>query len=121
MNKFFRADELFKDLPNDMKLRIFEIAKGKMVYFPKNADKKQLTDKKEMLIRYAADKKRSYSEVGKEFNISKMRVCQIVNQEREKFSKERVRYWKRRGLSLREIARLFKKSHERVRQMVEMK
>jgi len=40
MKKIFRTDELFKDLPDDMKLKIFKIAKGKMEYFSKNSHKK---------------------------------------------------------------------------------
>lgn len=68
------------------------------------------------MIKYAKSKK-SYSQIGEEIGVSKVRIFQIIDQEREKFSKEKAEYWKNRGLSLREIARLFKKSHERVRQI----
>jgi len=67
-----------------------------------------------VLIKYAQSKK-SYGQIGDEFGVSKVRIFQIVSKERKRFSKERVEYWKNRGLSLREIARLFKKSHETVR------
>jgi DNA-binding CsgD family transcriptional regulator len=66
------------------------------------------------LIKYAKSKK-SYSQIGDDLGVSKVRIFQIIDQERKRFSKERVEYWKNQGLSLREIARLFKKAHERVR------
>ena len=69
------------------------------------------------MIKYPKSK-RLYSQIGDDLGVSKVRIFQIVDQERKIFSKERVEYWKKQGLSLREIARLFKKSHERVRQLV---
>ena len=114
MKNFSRADDVFKDFPDDVKSKIFAVAEGKLVYFPKNQNKKQIQDQKEVLIRYAQSKK-SYSQIGDEYGVSKVRIFQIINQERKQFSRERVEYWKNRGLSLREIARLFRKSHERVR------
>lgn len=117
MKNFFRAEELFKDFPDDVKSKIFEAAQGKLVYFPKNQNKKQIQDQKEVLMKYAQLKK-SYSQIGDEYGVSKVRIFQIINQERKQFSKKRVEYWKNKGLSLREIARLFKKSHERMRQII---
>ena len=102
-------------MPVSIKSKIFAMAEGKLVYFPKNQNKKQRVNQEEVLMRYAQSKK-SYGQLGDELGVSKVRVFQIVSQERKKLSKERVKYWKNRGLSLREVARLFKKSHERVRQ-----
>ncbi len=114
MKNFYRAEDVFKDLPDDVKDTVFKTAAGKLIYFPKNQDKKQIIDKQEVLIRYAKSKK-SYNQIGKELSVTKVRIFQIVNEERGNFSKERVGYWKDQGLSLREIARLYKKSHETVR------
>jgi DNA-binding CsgD family transcriptional regulator len=117
MKNFFRAKDVFKGFPGDVKSKIFEAAQGKLVYFPKIQNKRQIINKEEVLKKYAKGK--SYSEIGNGVGVSKVRIFQIVNQERENFSKERVEYWKNRGLSLREIAKLFKKSHESVRQTQE--
>ncbi len=113
MKNFYRAGDVFKDFPDDIKNKIFEAAAGKLVYFPK-IQKKRFNNKEEVLIKYAKSKK-SYSQIGEKLGVSKVRIFQIIDQERKQFSKERVEYWKSRGLSLREIARLFKKSHEAVR------
>lgn len=115
MKKFFRVDEVFKDFPNDIKTKIFAAAEGKLVYFPKNKNKKSL-DQKQVLLKYAKSRN-SYEKIGSELGVSKVRIFQIVNQERNRFSKERIEFWRGRGLSLRGIAKLFKKSHETVRQM----
>jgi len=117
MKNFIRAEEIFKNLPDHIKSKIFTVAQGRLVYFPKIQNKRQFNNKEEVLIKYAKSKK-SYSQIGEELGVSKVRIFQIIDQERKQFSKERVEYWKNRGLSLREIARLFKKSHERVRQLV---
>jgi DNA-directed RNA polymerase sigma subunit (sigma70/sigma32) len=116
MKKSFKTEEIFKDFPDNIKFKIFAAAEGKLVYFPKNQNKKQIINQEEVLIKYAQGKK-SYNQIGEELDVSKVRVFQIVDQERKRFSKERIEYWKNRGLSLREIAKLFKKSHERVRQI----
>ncbi|MGB3479411.1 MAG: hypothetical protein WBB67_09645 [bacterium] len=117
MKKFFKADEIFKDFPDKIKSKIFAAAEGKLVYFPKNQNKKQIVDQEKVLIRYAQNDKKSYSQLGGELGVSKVRIFQIVSQERKSFSKKRIEYWKKQGLSLREIARLYKKSHEGVRQL----
>lgn len=114
MKNFFKAEEIFKDFPDNIKTKIFEAAQGKLVYFPKNQNKKQINNKEEVLIKYAKSK-RSYSQIGDDLGVSKVRIFQIVDQERKQFSKERVKYWQNQGLSSREIARLFKKSHETIR------
>lgn len=113
MSKFFKAEEVFKELPEDVKKKVFKIAEGKVVYFPKQNNNRKNVDRLEICENYARGD--SYSKIGDGLGLSKMRICQIVNQERQNFSKERVEHWKNRGLSLREIARLFKKSHETVR------
>jgi len=116
MKNFIRAEDVFKDFSDDIKSKIFAVAQGKLVYFPKIQNKRQFNNKEEVLIKYAKSKK-SYSQIGEELGVSKVRIFQIIDQERKKFSKERVEYWQERGLSLRETARLFKKSHERIRQI----
>ena len=118
MKNFYRAGDVFKDFSDDIKNKIFAAAEGKLVYFPKIQNKRQFNNKEEVLIKYAKSKK-SYSQIGEELGVSKVRIFQIIDQERKQFSKERVEYWESRGLSLREIARLFKKSHEWVRQTQE--
>ena len=117
MKNFFKAEDVFKDFPANVRAKIFAAAEGRLVYFPKNQNKKQIVDQKEVLIKYAQSKK-SYSQIGDELGISKVRVFQIINKERKRFLEERIEYWKNQGLSLREIARLFNKSHERVRQII---
>lgn len=115
MKNFIRAEDVFRDLPEDTKSKIFEMAQGKLVYFPKIQNKRQF-NKEEVLTKYAKSKK-SYNQIGEELGVSKVRIFQIIDQERKQFSRERVEYWQNQGLSLRDIARLFKKSHERVRQL----
>jgi len=115
MKNFYRAKDVFKDFPDGLKSKIFAAAEGKLVYFPKKQNKKQIINQEEMLMKYAQNGKKSYSQIGDELGVSKVRVFQIVNQERKRFSRERVEYWRRRGLSLRGIAKVFKKSHEAMR------
>lgn len=117
MKNFIRAEDVFKDFPDEIKSKIFEAAEGKLVYFPKIQNKRQF-NKEEVLIKYAKSKK-SYNQIGEELGVSKVRIFQIIDQERMLFSKERIEYWKKQGLSLREIARLFKKSHETIRNVIE--
>jgi predicted DNA-binding protein YlxM (UPF0122 family) len=117
MKNFFRAEDVFKDFSSDVKSKIFEAAQGKLVYFPKIQNKRQFNNKEEVLIKYAKNRK-SYSQIGDELGVSKVRICQIVNQERKQLSNERIKYWGNKGLSLREIAKLYKKSHEAIRQIV---
>ena len=116
MKNFFKAEEIFKDFSDNIKSKIFAAAEGKLVYFPKNKNKKSL-NQEQVLIQYVQGKK-TYNQIGEELGISKVRICQIINQERKRFSKERVGYWKSQGLSLREIAKLYKKSHEAIRQII---
>lgn len=116
MKNFSRAEDIFKDFPQNIKSEIFAAAAGMLVYFPKNKDERVVINKEQVLIQYAKSKK-TYNQIGNKLGVSKVRICQIVGQERIEFSKEKIEYWKRKGLSLRDIARLFKKSHERVRQM----
>ncbi|HEX7320862.1 MAG TPA: sigma factor-like helix-turn-helix DNA-binding protein [bacterium] len=113
MSKFIKAEEVFKDLSDSTKDMIFKLAAGKVVYFPKNQDKMPL-DHDQICIKYA-NPNRSYEDIGEEYGLSKMRICQIIKEERRRYSEERVKYWKGQGMSLRGIAKLFKRSHEAVR------
>lgn len=115
MRRFFRAEEIFRDFPDDVRLKIFKAAEGKLVYFPKSKDGSQKIESAKVILDYAV-KGKSYDKIAEEINTNKMRICRIVNYERKQFSKERIEYWKSRGLSLRDIARLYKRSHEAVRQ-----
>lgn len=115
MKYCYKAEEIFKDFPDNIKSKIFAAAEGKLVYFPKNKNKKSL-NQEQVLIKYAKSRD-SYEKIGSELGVSKVRIFQVIKQERLRLSKERVEYWKDRGLSLREIAKLYKKSHERVRQI----
>lgn len=114
MKNSYRAEDVFREFPKDLKTKIFDTAAGKLVYFPKKNIKKAPIDSEIVLIQYAKNNK-SYSQIGNKLNVSKVRICQIINRERKNFSKDRVEYWLKQDLSLREIARLFKKSHETVR------
>jgi len=116
MAKFIKAEEIFKDLPEDTRYQIFKIAAGKLVYFPVDQEK-TVIDRDQICIKYAAAK-RSYEDIGNEYGLSKMRICQIIKEERSRYSDERIKYWKGQGMSLRGIAKLFKKSHENIRQIL---
>ncbi|GAH64377.1 unnamed protein product, partial [marine sediment metagenome] len=88
MKNFYRAGDVFKDFPDDIKNKIFEVAAGKLVYFSKIQNKKRFNNKEEVLIKYAKSKK-SYSKIGEELGVSKVRIFQIIDQERKTFSRER--------------------------------
>lgn len=113
MSKFIKAEEVFKDLPYNTKDKLFKLAAGKVVYFPKNQNKMPM-DHEQICIKYA-NPKRTYDDIADEYGLSKMRICQIIKEERARYSEERVKFWKSQGISLRGIAKLFKKSHEAVR------
>lgn len=113
MVKFKKAEEVFSDLPQETRDQLFKIAAGQMVYFPVNQNRMSV-DKEQICIKYAAAK-RSYEDIGEEYGLSKMRVCQIIKEERVRYSDERIKFWKDQGMSLRGIAKLYKKSHEAVR------
>lgn len=112
MSTTYNANELFKALPAAVKEKIFDIAAGKLVYFPA-ASQKEPVDRVTVCEGYAKGK--SFGEVADQFRISRARAWQIVKQERAVYSKDRSRFWQERGLSLRQIARLFKKSHVAIR------
>jgi len=113
MEKFRKAEEVFKDLPEETRDQIFKIAAGMTVYFPVDQNRVSI-DREQICIKYASPK-RSYEEIGQEYGLSKMRICQIIKEERSRYSEERVKFWRDQGMSLRGIAKLFKKSHEAVR------
>ncbi len=113
MLKLNKAEEVFKDLPQEIRDQIFKIAAGMTVYFPVDQNRVSV-DREQICIKYAAPK-RSYEDVGQEYGLSKMRICQIIKEERTRYSDERIKFWKDQGMSLRGIAKLFKKSHEAIR------
>jgi len=113
MVKFKKAEEVFKDLPQEIRDQIFKIAAGLMVYFPVDQNRVSI-DREQICIKYASPK-RSYEDIGQEYGLSKMRICQIIKEERVRYSEDRIKFWKGQGMSLRGIAKLFKKSHEAVR------
>ena len=94
MKNSYRAEEIFKDLPDDLKSTIFEIAAGKLIYFPKNQTKNRVINPKDVLFKYAKSKK-SYSKIGEEVGVTKVRIFQIIKKERGEFSKQRVEYWRK--------------------------
>ena len=117
MAKIRKAEEVFKDLPEETRDQIFKIAAGMTVYFPVDQNKVSV-DREQICIKYASPK-RSYEDIGQEYGLSKMRICQIIKEERAQYSDERIKYWRSQGMSLRGIAKLYKKSHEAARQNLE--
>ncbi len=115
MAKFYRADEVFKSLPDETKENVFQMAAGKLVYFP-SANRRQPVDRIAVCRRYAEGV--SFGGVGEEFGVSRERAYTIVAEERAAYSKASVRLRRQRGMSLRGIARLYRKSHEAVRDVV---
>jgi len=78
MKNSHRAEEVFKEFPESLKSKIFAAAEGMLVYFPKHRSNQQQIDKERVLIDYA-QKRRTYSEIGEELGVSKVRIYQIVN------------------------------------------
>lgn len=109
MSRSCRASEVFKELPNEIKEQVFQMGARKLVYFP-TGDPRKPVEKTAVCKRYAEGL--SFAKAGSEFSISRERAFKIVAEERAVFSKDRTRYCRDRGLSLRQITRLFKKSHE---------
>lgn len=107
MVKFKKAEDVFKDLPQETRAQIFMIAAGLTVYFPVDQNRVSV-DREQICIKYASPK-RSYEDIGQEYGLSKMRICQIIKEERARYSDERIKFWKDQGISLRGIAKLFKK------------
>lgn len=91
MKRFVRAEDVFRDLPEDIKTRIWEMAAGRLVYFPKRRGERTAINKEEVLREYAQGRK-SYEKIRSELGVSKVRVCQIINEERRQFSRERTEY-----------------------------
>jgi len=116
MKNFIRAEDVFRDLPEDIKSKIFEVAQGKLVYFPKIQNKRQKIDIEQVLTNYLKGK--TYKEIAEDFDINIMRICRIIKDERDKISKERIKFWHdKKGFSYRILEnRLYKKSHELLRQ-----
>ena len=119
MKNFIRAEDVFKDLPDEIKSKIFAVAQGKLVYFPKIQNKSQNIDTERVLIDYL--KRKTYKEIAEELGTNIMCICRIINKEREMLSAERIKFWRDKGLVYRELSRLYKISHEAIRQVVESK
>ena len=101
--------------------RIGTAAEGKTVAFPKGAggEGRGTRDEEAMLTEFARGK--TGEEVAKAHGMSRRQVFYLLRKERaEGLKGSRVEEWKGRGLSLREIGRLYGKSHEAVRQMGEV-
>lgn len=116
MKNFIRAEDVFRGLPEDIKSKIFEVAQGKLVYFPKIQNKRQKMDTEQVLIDYLKGK--TYKGIAEELDTNVMCICRIIKDEREKISRERIKYWHdQKGFSFHVIGeRLYKKSHEFLRQ-----
>lgn len=112
MGRLHKASEVFNDLPAGIKEKVFQLGAGKLVYFP-STDPRKPVDKVAVCIRYGEGL--SFTKVGEEFGVSRERAYRIVAEERGVYSKGRAKLWRERGMSLRAIGRLFKKSHEAMR------
>lgn len=119
MKNFIRAEDIFKDLPDEIKSKIFAVAQGMLVYFPKNKNKSQNIETEQVLIDYI--KRKTYNEIAKELGTNIMCICRIINKERGMLSADRIKFWRDKGLAYRELSRLYKISHEAIRQVVESK
>jgi len=119
MKNFIRAEDVFKDLPDERKSEIFAVAQGKLVYFAKIQNKRQNIDTERVLIDYIKGK--TYREIAEESGTNIMRICRVINKERGMLSAERIKFWRDKGLVYRELSRLYKISHETIRQVVESK
>lgn len=117
MTNSYRAENIFKNLPEDIKGKIFKAAEGKLVYFAKSKKVSQMIDSEKVLLDYSR-KIKSYNDIAREMGTNKMKICRIINKERKDYSKKRVKYWRKKGLTLPEIARLYKKSHKIISEMV---
>lgn len=119
MKNFIRAEDVFKNLPDEIKSKIFAVAQGKLVYFLKIQNKRQNIDTERVLIDYIKGK--TYKEIAEDLGINIMRICRVINKERGMLSAERIEFWRDKGLVYRELSRLYKISHEMIRQVVESK
>ena len=113
MQNFTRAEDVFKDFPDEIKSKIFEAARGKLVYFPKIRDETAINRIK-VCQEYANGK--TYREISEKENTNKVRIWRIIQEERKKLSRERIMYWQDKGLKLRQLGKLYNISSETVRQ-----
>lgn len=118
-----RAEVVFtrRRFSEDELARIFRAADGKTVCFPvPETRKKALSDEQveDFLVGYARGK--AVDELAGRFGISRRRGFQVLQEERVRgVEGSRVQGWKGKGLSWREIGRLYKRSHEWARGMAE--
>ena len=113
-----RAEVVFtrRRFSEDELARIFRAADGKTVCFPvPETRKKALSDEQveDFLVGYARGK--AVDELAGRFGISRRRGFQVLAEERDRTGPDRVGYWLKKDLSLREVGRLMKVSHETVR------
>jgi len=85
------------------------------VYFPKNKEKHQNINAERVLIDYLKGK--TYKKIAEEIGTNVMRICRIVKDERGLLSAKRVKFWRDKGLVYRELSRLYKMTHEAIRQI----
>ncbi len=78
MKNCSRVEDVFKNFPEDLKSKIFAVAEGKLVYFPRNHNRKRIIDSDNVLIRYSTSKK-SFSQIGDELGVTKVRIFQIID------------------------------------------
>jgi len=106
-------------LPQEIKNKIFKIAEGKTIYFPKQ-QKREKTDKEKVLELFFKSKGITYKEIGERFMLTAARICQMINKERKGQSEERINYWhNQKGVSLRTLGEFYDKSHETMRQIID--
>lgn len=116
MSNIKKAEDMFKDLPQEIKEKIFKIAEGKTVYFPKQ-QKRERIDKEEVLEVFLKSRGITYKKLGERFNLTAARICQIINEEKKSQFKERINYWhNQKEVSLRTLAEFYDRSHETIRQ-----
>lgn len=117
-----RADQVFTDwdFTKDELAKIYRLAAGKTVSFP--SDQGGRVDPGEWKERLLEDYGRGMKAdelVGK-YRCSRRTVFNVLAEERgQGVEGSRVRGWKKRGLSWREIGRIYKRSHEWARKMAE--
>jgi len=111
-----KAEEVFKEIPDKIKSKIFAAAEGKLVYFPKKNERAR-ADKERVIETYLKSKGITYKKIGEQFNLTAARICQIIREEKTVATKERIDYWHReKGISLRRLGEFYKRSAETIRQ-----
>lgn len=109
-----KAEDVFRDLSREEKNRIFKIAEGKTVYFPK-LNKKGVVDR-EAIVEAFMRGGQTQGEIAGAFEITPARVCQIIAKERGARTEERMEFWhNQKRISLRVLGNFYGRSHETIR------